>query len=132
MIKKNLILIIVVAAIFASVPGGCSRGLNLRSNMSSSHVNTTAQTTESTEEKGCLSCHNGIETINDRMQPFLLSFAKQKYGKGKGYECAICHEGNPASGKRRKHTAHSFQIRQACGCFTRERVVQNATIAKEV
>ena len=107
MIKKNLILI-VVAAIFGGVPGGCSRGLNLRSNMSSSHVNTMAQGTESTKEKGCLSCHNGIETINDRMQPFLLSFAKQKYGKRKGYECAICHEGNPASGK--KEEAHSTLI----------------------
>ena len=107
MIKKNLILI-VVATIFGGVPGGCSRGLNLRSNTSSSHVNTMAQGTESTEEKGCLSCHNGIETINDRMQPFLLSFAKQKYGKGKGYECAICHEGNPASGK--KEEAHSTLI----------------------
>src|SRR3972149_734754 len=107
MIKKNLILI-VVAALFGGVAGGFSRGLNLRSNMSSSHVNTMAQGTESTKEKGCLSCHNGIETINDRMQPFLLSFAKQKYGKRKGYECAICHEGNPASGK--KEEAHSTLI----------------------
>jgi len=59
-------------------------------------------------EKGCLSCHEGIEIINDNMQPFLLSFAKKQYGKGSGYECAICHEGNPSSSK--KEEAHSFLI----------------------
>ena len=37
------------------------------------------------EEKGCMSCHEGIEVINDRMQPYLLLFAEQKYGKGRGY-----------------------------------------------
>ncbi len=107
MLKKNLILL-VVAAIFGGVLGGCSRGLNLRNNMSSSHVNTMAQGTEPTEEKGCLSCHNGIETINDRMQPFLLGFAKKQYGKGSGYECAICHEGNPSFSK--KEEAHNNLI----------------------
>jgi hypothetical protein len=41
------------------------------------------------QEKGCLSCHEGIETINEKMQPFLLSYAENKAG----YECVICHEG---------------------------------------
>ena len=59
-------------------------------------------------EKGCLSCHEGIEIINDNMQPFLLGFAKKQYGKGAGYECAICHEGNPSSGS--KEEAHSSLI----------------------
>src|SRR5574337_1237217 len=54
------------------------------------------------EEKGCLSCHEGIETINDNMQPFLLGFAQKQYGKGSGYECAICHEGQPSSNEKEK------------------------------
>jgi len=57
------------------------------------------------EDKGCMSCHEGIEVINDRMQPYLLLFAEQKYGKGRGYECAICHEGVPSSdNKEESHT----------------------------
>ena len=46
---------------------------------------------------GCLSCHAGIAIINDRMQPHLLDFAQDYYGKGRGYECAICHEGDPTT-----------------------------------
>ncbi len=61
-----------------------------------------------TEEEGCLSCHLGIEIINERMQPFLLGFAQQIYGKGSGYECAICHEGNPSA--RSKREAHMNMI----------------------
>jgi hypothetical protein len=60
------------------------------------------------EEKGCLSCHEGIDVINDKMQPFLLSFAKKRYGMGEGYECAICHEGDPSSSK--KEASHSGLI----------------------
>jgi hypothetical protein len=55
---------------------------------------------EETNGKGCLLCHEGIEVINDKMQPFLLFFAEQIYGKGDGYECAICHEGEPSSSKK--------------------------------
>ncbi|MBI4209798.1 MAG: cytochrome c [Deltaproteobacteria bacterium] len=43
------------------------------------------------KEKGCLSCHQGIEVINEKMQPFLLSQA----GGKSGFECAVCHEGIP-------------------------------------
>ncbi|MES0336004.1 MAG: hypothetical protein SFH39_06545 [Candidatus Magnetobacterium sp. LHC-1] len=43
------------------------------------------------KEKGCLSCHEGIEVINEKMQEFLL---KEAGGKN-GYECAVCHEGVP-------------------------------------
>ena len=56
-------------------------------------------------EKGCLICHDGIEIISDKMQPILLSFAQRQYGKGAGYECTVCHEGNPSSDK--KEEAHS-------------------------
>src|SRR3989338_5480882 len=38
----------------------------------------------------------------------LMILKKKKYGKGSGYECAICHEGNPSSSK--KEEAHSFLI----------------------
>jgi len=54
-------------------------------------------------EQGCLLCHAGIETINMRMQPFLLAFAQQQYGKREGYECAVCHEGNPSSNTEDAH-----------------------------
>lgn len=39
--------------------------------------------------KGCLSCHEGIETISARMQPMLLAVSGNKVG----YECVVCHEG---------------------------------------
>ena len=51
----------------------------------------------SEDSPGCLSCHEGIAIINDRMQPYLLDFARDYYGKGRGYECAICHEGDPTT-----------------------------------
>src|SRR5574341_2525361 len=107
MSKKNLFFV-VVAATFESMLGGCGGVTDLRNNISPPIGNTIIQGIQASEEKGCLSCHNGIETINDRMQPFLLSFAKQKYKRGKGYECAICHEGNPSSGK--KEEAHDSLI----------------------
>ena len=47
------------------------------------------------EEKGCLSCHEGISIINEKMQPYLIAFAQREYGNGKGFECAVCHEGDP-------------------------------------
>ncbi|MBI2388596.1 MAG: hypothetical protein HYV09_03170 [Deltaproteobacteria bacterium] len=40
-------------------------------------------------EKGCLSCHEGIETISEKMQPFLISFG----GGKQGFECTVCHGG---------------------------------------
>ncbi|MFU8831995.1 MAG: hypothetical protein ACNA7J_07555 [Wenzhouxiangella sp.] len=42
-------------------------------------------------EKGCLSCHEGIEVISESMQPTLLAMA----GGREGFECAVCHEGQP-------------------------------------
>ena len=104
MSKVNLFSIGVVVFIIEMI-GGCE---STKSRITSTSVNHTVKDREISEEKGCLSCHNGIETINDRMQPFLLSFAKQKYGKGKGYECAVCHEGNPSSSK--KEEAHNSLI----------------------
>ena len=44
---------------------------------------------------GCRSCHTGIAVINDAMQPWLLAQAEDRFGKGEGYECAVCHDGNP-------------------------------------
>jgi hypothetical protein len=31
------------------------------------------------------------------MQPYLLNFALEQYGRTDGFECAICHEGGPSS-----------------------------------
>gem|GEM_PF-4240052 len=57
---------------------------------------------------GCLRCHAGIEVINERMQPVLLAFAGQRFGKGEGYESAICHEGHPEAVE--KAAAHADLI----------------------
>ncbi len=65
-------------------------------------------TAEAGKSPGCLRCHAGIEIINERMQPFLLAFAGQRYGKGEGYECAICHEGHPDAAE--KTAAHADLI----------------------
>ncbi|KXK29068.1 MAG: hypothetical protein UZ01_02378 [Candidatus Brocadia sinica] len=90
---------VVIAALLAGIADGCGGTEDLRKTSVSFRENPAVQ---STEEKGCLSCHEGIDVINDRMQPFLLGFAKIKYGKGKGYECAICHEGQPSSNEKEK------------------------------
>ena len=55
--------------------------------------------------RGCLSCHEGISVINPKMQPYLLTFAIELFGKADGYECAVCHKGNPAS--KEKEIAHA-------------------------
>ena len=48
-------------------------------------------------DSGCLSCHSGIAVINLRMQPWLLSAAEELFGRGPGFECAVCHGGHPGS-----------------------------------
>lgn len=101
------------AIILTGFLSSCGGAKSVRENNSPLHEHIMMQ---GAEEKGCLSCHEGIEVINDRMQPFLLGFAKMKYGKGKGYECAICHEGDPASG--RKETAHSGLIPNPSSMWT--------------
>ncbi|CAG0940985.1 hypothetical protein BROC_01232 [Candidatus Brocadiaceae bacterium] len=98
----------IMTAICCGVLEGCAADRELHTSTNLPQGNIIIQGTLNAEEKGCLSCHEGIDVINDRMQPFLLSFAKVKYGKGRGYECAICHEGNPASG--RKEEVHNDLI----------------------
>jgi hypothetical protein len=44
---------------------------------------------ERAKAMGCLSCHEGIEVINQKMQPILLALAENR----NGYECSLCHEG---------------------------------------
>lgn len=44
---------------------------------------------------GCLKCHDGIAVISKSMQPYLIAAARDEYDEGKGFECAICHEGDP-------------------------------------
>lgn len=90
---KRRLSLIVIAVILVGVLGVLGFFIDLRNYINPPIENTMSQ---GTEEKGCLSCHEGIEVINEKMQPFLLSFAQQQYGKGVGYECAICHEGNPS------------------------------------
>ena len=111
---KNIkLFIIVILTVFSGMIGAC-KAVPESGSMQSVSVENTTPGSDSTqivtvksisksvlnienEDMGCMSCHEGIEVINDRMQPYLLLFAKQKYGKGRGYECAICHEGVPSS-----------------------------------
>ncbi len=53
---------------------------------------------------GCLRCHAGISVINQAMQPWLIVQANELYDKGRGYECAVCHDGNPDA--EEKEAAH--------------------------
>lgn len=57
---------------------------------------------------GCLVCHDGIEVISEAMQPYLLANAVKEYGEGRGFECAICHDGDPFA--KEKDTAHDGMI----------------------
>lgn len=54
---------------------------------------------------GCRSCHTNIEVINQAMQPWLMARADEIYSRGNGYECAVCHDGNP--GSKEKEEAHA-------------------------
>lgn len=49
-------------------------------------------------ENGCLSCHNGIEDINDKMMPTLIAMG----GGTNGRSCVVCHEGNPDATTRQE------------------------------
>lgn len=42
-------------------------------------------------EKGCLSCHDGIQAVREKERPSLLALGGGTRGRG----CAVCHEGNP-------------------------------------
>lgn len=55
--------------------------------------------TEAARKQGCLSCHEGIEAINEKMQPYLVAM-----GGGDGRACVVCHEGN--AGATTKAEAH--------------------------
>lgn len=51
-------------------------------------------------EKGCLSCHEGIEDINPKMTQFFIT----SLGKKPGSECSVCHAGDPMA--KDKDAAH--------------------------
>lgn len=51
-------------------------------------------------EKGCLSCHEGIEDINPKMTQFFIT----SLGKKLGSECSVCHAGDPMA--KDKDAAH--------------------------
>ena len=90
----------IVSAIFVFSSGGCQGSQKFQGDTNSFQGETVGVAMESVvtnEGKGCLVCHEGVEVINERMQPYLLAFAKKKYGVTVGYECAICHEGDPSS-----------------------------------
>ena len=53
-------------------------------------------------EKGCLSCHEGIEAITTTPMLDLIKFRGQSYGDMGG--CVICHGGDPLAGE--KEEAH--------------------------
>ncbi len=100
--------VLFVGAIFVFVSVGCKGSTKLLSGSNSPRgeaVESALEPVTKTNGKGCLFCHQGIEVISEVMQPFLLVYAKKKYGETVGYECAICHEGDPTSGE--KEAAHN-------------------------
>ncbi|MDR4507905.1 MAG: hypothetical protein MRJ65_06660 [Candidatus Brocadiaceae bacterium] len=103
--KKSTTFIVVILTVLSGMLDGCKAGPDV-----TNREQTTSEilSEKTREDKGCLSCHEGIEVINEKMQPYLLSFAKRNYGKTKGYECAICHEGVPSS--RKKEESHKDLI----------------------
>ena len=51
---------------------------------------------------GCLYCHQGIEDINEPMEPYLIGIAQQQYGEVEGFTCSVCHEGEALFADQRK------------------------------
>src|SRR3989339_808500 len=86
----------------------------------------------------CPNCgHQKEETMpTDACQYFYeCENCKSRLKPKKGHCCVFCSfatKATPHPAKRKKPITPLSQIHQACGCFTRERVVQNAMIAKEV
>lgn len=86
-----------LALVAAVAVAGCTRGGNPQSSKGRWDAAISARfdlvDSGTARVKGCLSCHEGIETISERMQPFLLAYAGNKIG----YECVVCHEGQPSA-----------------------------------
>jgi hypothetical protein len=59
-------------------------------------------------DRGCLSCHEGYDVKNSRKQAALVEYAKRMYGVGSGYECALCHGGDPSA--KEKGKAHGVSL----------------------
>jgi hypothetical protein len=59
---------------------------------------------EQNADKGCLICHEGNEIMSERKQAILVQYARHLYGRGEGYECVLCHSGDPAA--ESKEEAH--------------------------
>ncbi len=100
-LKYLYVLSVAAVLIFASF--GCKGSTKLLSDADAfgeKAVGGVAESTVQSDGKGCLLCHQGIEVISEVMQPFLLVFAREKYGETSGYECAVCHEGDPTSGEK--------------------------------
>ena len=73
--------------------------------------------------KGCLSCHDGIMDINEKMQKAIDAIATAFGNPNKGYGCVICHEGKAeATTKEQAHEGlypnpgSMWVISQGFGC----------------
>ena len=73
--------------------------------------------------KGCLSCHDGIMDINEKMQAAIDAIATAFGNPNKGYGCVICHEGKAeATTKEQAHKGlypnpgSMWVISQGFGC----------------
>ncbi len=60
---------------------------------------------ELADRKGCLSCHEGIESIRDKNSPMMLTIEAMGGGFGDPAGCIICHGGTPNA--TTKDAAHS-------------------------
>ena len=73
--------------------------------------------------KGCLSCHDGIMEINEKMQKAIDAIATAFGNPNQGYGCVICHEGKAeATTKEQAHEGlypnpgSMWVISQGFGC----------------
>ena len=88
---KNIqLFIVVILTVFSGMIGACKavpdsgiiQAANAKNRIPDPDITRSVSTKSilnvEGEDKGCMSCHEGIEVINDKMQPYLLLFAKQK------------------------------------------------------
>lgn len=82
-------LVLAVTVTWLPAPGRAQSASPAAIPVVASSATSATTTPEHAAAMGCLSCHEGIEVINQKMQPVLLALADNK----NGFECVICHEG---------------------------------------
>ena len=74
---------------------------------------------KSVNQKGCLACHDGLESIRDDSSAMMLSIKAMGSGHGDPNGCVICHGGNPkANTKQAAHSGSPKSLIKAKGAQT--------------